>query len=91
MAARVPNMKKIVKEKKIRTSHSCPREKAGESAEEEGLCACGYAITKGSQMVCSGTGDGAAHRNDAVTVLHPSIPGAQPNALLPELGAHAGL
>ena len=32
-----------------------------------------------------------AHRDDTVTVLHPSIPGAQPHALLPELGAHTGL
>lgn len=32
-----------------------------------------------------------AHRDDAVAVLHPAIPGAQPHTLLPELGAHTGL
>lgn len=40
------------------------------------------ALRKGRQVV---------HRDDAVAVLHPSIPGAQPHALLPELGAHTGL
>lgn len=38
-----------------------------------------------------GGGLRAAHRDDAVAVLHPAVPGAQPHALLPELGAHTGL
>lgn len=71
-------------------SHSCPREKAGKPAEEEGLSAF-MRLEKGSQMVCFGKGRQVAHRDDAVTILHPSIPGAQPNALFPELGAHTGL
>ena len=71
-------------------SHSCPKEKAGKPAEEEGPFAF-VRLGKGSQMVCFGKGRQAANRNDAVTVLHPSIPGAQPNTLFPELGAHAGL
>lgn len=79
-----------VKEKIIMASHSCPKEKAGKPAEEEGLLAF-MGLEKGSQMVCLGKGREVAHRNDAVAILHPSVPRAQSNTLFPELGAHTGL
>ena len=48
--------------------------------------------SKGSEGVCFAKREAEViHRDDAVAVLHPSIPGAQPHALLPELGAHTGL
>lgn len=80
-----------VKEKIITAPHSYPKEKAGKPAEGEGLFAF-MRLEKAPQTpVCFGSGRQAAHRDDAVTVLHPSIPGAQPDALFPELGAHTGL
>lgn len=97
MTSWAPNMKRkndgrytAMKKKIAMASHSCPKEKAAKPAEKEGLSAF-YEIREGSQAVCCGKGRRAAYRNDAVTVLHPSIPGAQPDTLFPELGAHTGL
>lgn len=67
-----------VKERQDRESWfpSCPKGQASwAKLDRKGLSVFGE-TTKGSEVCFAGRQTGVAYRDDAVAVLHPSIPGA---------------